>query len=185
MGSVSHSSPPATCSHTFWCLDDHLSLSPFLSNFTLISSSPWPLSPVRTRATESLAQIPLQIGMLLLLFLLDHLTSSTRRPPAWGQGARSSPTFSPGPARQQQQQQQPSAPATPMTFPPLSQTNGTRSDNARDRVLQALAALTVRRDSCFSSFRPFLIYSTGFNYHTSYKIRPTLRGTPCFHHRRG
>jgi len=189
LSSVSHSSPPATCSHTFWCLDDHLSLFPFLSNFTYFfipmasqsrqnkgNRKPGPDPPANRYALARISSSPLP-----LIYL------SPRRPPAWGQGARSSPTFSPGPARQQQQQQQqpPSTPATPMTFPPLSQTNGARSDIPRDRVLQALAALTVRRASSFSSFRRFLIYATGFNYHTSYKIRPALRGTPRFHHHRG
>lgn len=106
----------------------------------------------------------------------NDLASSlpSRRTPAWGQGARASPTFSPGPARQQQQQQQqPPTPATPMTFPPLSQPNGARSDNARDRDLQAISSHTVRRH-CLRLIRYLIPYSIGFSCHPLYKIRPTL-----------
>ncbi|KIM39886.1 hypothetical protein M413DRAFT_19633 [Hebeloma cylindrosporum] len=63
----------------------------------------------------------------------------SRRAPAWGTGARASPTFS---SAGRQQPQQPPATPTPAPLPP--QPNGTRSDSAppRDRVLQALSGLT-------------------------------------------
>lgn len=44
-----------------------------------------------------------------------------------------------------------------MTFPPLSQPNGTRSDNARDRIPQALVALTVR-NSRYIFFTSMICY---------------------------
>jgi hypothetical protein len=52
-------------------------LFPLFFLISLISSSPWPPSLVRTRATESLAQIRLQTGMHSLLFLPDHFASFT------------------------------------------------------------------------------------------------------------
>ena len=84
-----------------------------------------------------------------------YISNSPSRAPAWGSGARASPTFSS--AGRQQPQQTPAPPpaiAPQPNFPPLAQTqaplqpqpNGTRSDSAppRDRVLQALSGLTVR-----------------------------------------
>ncbi|PPQ99133.1 hypothetical protein CVT24_009323 [Panaeolus cyanescens] len=74
--------------------------------------------------------------------------NSSRRPNAWGSGARASPTFSsanaPPPRQQQQQQQQhhPQPSNQPHNFQSLTQTNGSRTDNSRDRVLQSLSGLT-------------------------------------------
>ncbi|PPQ94475.1 hypothetical protein CVT25_001108 [Psilocybe cyanescens] len=92
--------------------------------------------------------------------------ANARRAPAWGSGARASPTFSPtnvpGPRPQQpgqsSAQQSPApapsnnAPTLPASFPPLAQnqsqpqTTQPRSDNTptspRDRVLQSLSGLT-------------------------------------------
>ncbi|KAF5326706.1 hypothetical protein D9619_004496 [Psilocybe cf. subviscida] len=85
---------------------------------------------------------------------------NNRAVPAWGSGARASPTFSPtnAPVNRQQQPAQPNtATPTPHTnFPPLAQNqnqvqspvqaNGNRTDNnsaaPRDRVLQSLSGLT-------------------------------------------
>ncbi|KAF9048692.1 hypothetical protein BJ165DRAFT_1343003 [Panaeolus papilionaceus] len=66
------------------------------------------------------------------------------RPNAWGSGARASPTFSSSnaPPPRQQQQQHPQSVNQPHTFTPLAQSNGARSDNSRDRVLQSLTGLT-------------------------------------------
>ncbi|KAF8972204.1 hypothetical protein BDZ97DRAFT_1913428 [Flammula alnicola] len=83
-------------------------------------------------------------------------SAARNRAPAWGSGARASPTFSPtnAPAARQQPATA-AAPANPTpqaNFPPLAQTqgqnqpqvNGGRTDNnaPRDRVLQALSGLT-------------------------------------------
>ncbi|KAF5367587.1 hypothetical protein D9758_003719 [Tetrapyrgos nigripes] len=61
---------------------------------------------------------------------------TTRRPPAWSSGARSSPTFSPT-----SPSPRPTNPGpNPSTLSNLA--NGSRSDTPQDRVLSALAGLT-------------------------------------------
>jgi len=82
-----------------------------------------------------------------------YISNSPSRAPAWGTGARASPTFSSAGRQPPQQPPAPPAIAPQPNFPPLAQTqaplqpqaNGTRSDSAppRDRVLQALSGLTV------------------------------------------
>ncbi|RDB26295.1 Uncharacterized protein C21B10.03c [Hypsizygus marmoreus] len=63
-----------------------------------------------------------------------------RRIPAWT-GARASPTFSPPPNATRPQGAASPSPAG-ANFPPLAQTNGTRTDSLQDRVLQSLSGLT-------------------------------------------
>jgi hypothetical protein len=64
------------------------------------------------------------------------------RPPAWT-GARASPTFSPGSTSPRLPNGPP--PGNQGAFPPLAQTNGTRTqDNPQERILQSLSGLTVR-----------------------------------------
>ncbi|KDR76155.1 hypothetical protein GALMADRAFT_139891 [Galerina marginata CBS 339.88] len=76
---------------------------------------------------------------------------NARRPPAWGSGARASPTFSPTTPRQQPAAPAAAAPAPATTttaavpFPPLAQSPPqptTAAPGPRDRVLQALSGLT-------------------------------------------
>ncbi|KIM84875.1 hypothetical protein PILCRDRAFT_779165 [Piloderma croceum F 1598] len=63
-----------------------------------------------------------------------------RRQPAWT-GARASPTFSPGSTSPRLSNGPP--PSSQGAFPPLGQTNGTRSqENPQERVLQSLSGLT-------------------------------------------
>lgn len=75
-----------------------------------------------------------------LLSLPPPHHSAYSRTPAWT-GARGSPTYSPSTASPRQPPTQ--APPMQVSFPPLAQMNGARSDNPRDRVLQSLSGLTV------------------------------------------
>ncbi|KAF8896389.1 hypothetical protein BD779DRAFT_1495640 [Infundibulicybe gibba] len=63
-----------------------------------------------------------------------------RRTQAWSTGARASPTFSP--ANNPPRMANPPPQASQIPFPPLAQTNGTRSDPAHDRIMQSLSGLT-------------------------------------------
>ncbi|KAG7089569.1 hypothetical protein E1B28_011239 [Marasmius oreades] len=69
-------------------------------------------------------------------------TNSAQRPPAWS-GTRGSPTFSPAnpPRPTTNSSNVPNQSAVAVSSP-LAQTNGTRSDNPSDRVIQALSGLT-------------------------------------------
>jgi hypothetical protein len=154
---------------------------PFLCLFSIVFSS----TREFCMATTARQPKPTRKGMPEPARSVFHISSSSdnrcthefsflcSRPPAWT-GARASPTFSPGSTSPRLSNGPP--PGSQGAFPPLAQTNGTRTqENPQERVLQSLSGLTVRSFRAHNDRQLHLsLVAVGYNYYTSNQDCATL-----------